>query len=112
MFFPQAQVQRLLSIGSLRRSQLSLWLQWPILTALSLCTSFAGLTIYAHYAGCDPVRAGRIAKGDQLLPLFVVDTMRGVPAQHSLVRHQLAGSRRHGRLHQATLQHHKFHFAS
>lgn len=69
----QAQVQRLLSVGSLRRSQMALWLQWPILTSLSLTTSLAGLVIYANYRGCDPLLAGRITKRDQLLPYFVMD---------------------------------------
>ncbi|XP_037081231.1 putative sodium-dependent multivitamin transporter [Pollicipes pollicipes] len=75
----QAQVQRLLTIGRLRRSQLALWLQWPILTLLSLSTSFAGLVIYAFYHGCDPFLAGKVQLPDQLLPRFVMDTMRDIP---------------------------------
>eukprot|EP00096_Caligus_rogercresseyi_P005882 TRINITY_DN21932_c0_g1_i1.p1 TRINITY_DN21932_c0_g1~~TRINITY_DN21932_c0_g1_i1.p1 ORF type:complete len:561 (-),score=41.67 TRINITY_DN21932_c0_g1_i1:255-1709(-) len=75
----QAQVQRLLTIGSLRRSQGSLWMQWPILACLSFLTSFAGLTMYAYYAGCDPIKSGRISKGDQLLALFALDTMGDYP---------------------------------
>ena len=43
----QAQVQRLLSTKNLKAAQLSLYIHWPILTALSLTTSFAGLVIYA-----------------------------------------------------------------
>ena len=61
----QAQVQRLLTLGTLRRSQLSLWVSWPILTLLSLSTSLAGLTVFAYYKDCDPVAEGRILKGDQ-----------------------------------------------
>lgn len=75
----QAQVQRLLTTGSLHRSQRALWLQWPILTLLSLSTSLAGLCLYAHYRDCDPVSQGRVDKGDQLLPLFVVDSMGNTP---------------------------------
>ena len=74
-----SQVQRLLTVGSLRKSQAALWLNWPILTALSLTTSFAGLCIYGHYAGCDPLQARRIPSADQLLPLYVVETMGHYP---------------------------------
>ena len=80
----QAQVQRLLTVGSLRKSQLALWLQWPILTFLSLSTSLAGLTVFAYYRDCDPVEEGRISKGDQILPLFVVDTMQSIPGLSGL----------------------------
>ena len=31
------------------------------------------------FKGCDPIKLGRIVKGDQLLPLFVVDTMSNKP---------------------------------
>ncbi|TRY71728.1 hypothetical protein TCAL_03416 [Tigriopus californicus] len=79
-----AQVQRLLTVGNLQRSQRSLWIQWPILTLLSLSTSFAGLVMFAFYKDCDPVSAKRIAKGDQLLPLFVVDTMSHLPGLSGL----------------------------
>eukprot|EP00095_Tigriopus_kingsejongensis_P004408 snap_masked-scaffold93_size381549-processed-gene-2.12 protein:Tk04408 transcript:snap_masked-scaffold93_size381549-processed-gene-2.12-mRNA-1 annotation:"sodium-dependent multivitamin transporter-like" len=79
-----AQVQRLLTIGDLKQSQRSLWIQWPILTLLSLSTSLAGLVIFAYYKDCDPVKSGRILKGDQLLPLFVVDTMSNVPGLSGL----------------------------
>ena len=61
----QAQVQRLLTLGTLKKSQLSLWVSWPILTLLSLSTSLAGLTVFAYYKDCDPVAEGRILKGDQ-----------------------------------------------
>ena len=75
----QAQVQRLLSIQDLKRAQQALWLQWPILTVLSISTSLAGVVIYTYYQGCDPVLAGRIKTGGQLLPLFVVETMSNHP---------------------------------
>ncbi|XP_040569191.1 putative sodium-dependent multivitamin transporter [Lepeophtheirus salmonis] len=71
----QSQVQRLLTIGSLKRSQGSLWIQWPIMASLSFLTSFAGLTMYTYYKDCDPVQSKRIPRGDQLLALFVMDTM-------------------------------------
>lgn len=50
----------------LRRAQGSLWIQWPILTLLSLSTSFAGLVLYAQYYLCDPMKSGRISNSDQV----------------------------------------------
>ncbi|KAI4466170.1 sodium-coupled monocarboxylate transporter [Holotrichia oblita] len=48
---------------------------------VSVCC-FTGLIIYATYFDCDPLTAGRIRANDQLLPLFVMETvghLRGVP---------------------------------
>nr|CAH0112700.1 unnamed protein product [Daphnia galeata] len=75
----QTQVQRLLTVNSLRKAQRSLWLNWPILTALSLTTSYAGISMYSHYANCDPLLEKHIRSPDQLLPYFVVDTMGHLP---------------------------------
>ncbi|XP_055695888.1 putative sodium-dependent multivitamin transporter [Lutzomyia longipalpis] len=71
----QTQVQRLLTVRSLKASQAALWLNWPILSLLSFSTSFSGLAIYYYYARCDPLLQGRISSRDQLMPIFVVDTM-------------------------------------
>ncbi|XP_059613300.1 putative sodium-dependent multivitamin transporter [Phlebotomus argentipes] len=71
----QTQVQRLLTVRSLRASQTALWLNWPILSLLSFSTCFCGLAIYYYYAHCDPLLQGRISSRDQLMPIFVVDTM-------------------------------------
>ena len=46
---------------------------------LSFSTSFAGLCIFHHYKDCDPIKAGVIRQGDQLLPLYIVDRMSSVP---------------------------------
>ena len=59
----------MLTVGTLRRAQASLWLNWPILTALSLTTSFAGIAIYSRYAGCDPLKQGRISSADHVFHL-------------------------------------------
>ena len=49
------QVQRLLTLPSLRSAQAALWLQVPILIVLSLSTSLAGLCIFYQYRDCDPL---------------------------------------------------------
>ncbi|XP_030378949.1 putative sodium-dependent multivitamin transporter [Scaptodrosophila lebanonensis] len=71
----QTQVQRLLSVRSLREAQVALWWCLPILCLLSISTCLSGLCIYWYYRDCDPVLGGRVSSRDQVMPLFVVDTM-------------------------------------
>ncbi|KAJ9601324.1 hypothetical protein L9F63_000546, partial [Diploptera punctata] len=80
----QTQVQRLLTLRHLKKSQRALWVSWPVLTLLSLSTSFSGLCIYAFYHKCDPKESGQISAYDQLMPLYVVDTMRHMPGLSGL----------------------------
>uniref|UniRef100_A0A6E8VIC7 Sodium-dependent multivitamin transporter n=1 Tax=Anopheles coluzzii TaxID=1518534 RepID=A0A6E8VIC7_ANOCL len=75
----QTQVQRLKTCKNLKSAQKALWLNWPILSLLSLSTSFSGLAIYYYYRSCDPLRQGRIKVRDQTMPLFVVDAMGDIP---------------------------------
>lgn len=80
----QTQVQRYLTVKDLKTAQKALWWNWPILTALSLSTSFSGLAIYSKYYNCDPVDAGYISSSDQLMPYYVVDTMGKLPGLSGL----------------------------
>ncbi|XP_055637499.1 putative sodium-dependent multivitamin transporter isoform X2 [Toxorhynchites rutilus septentrionalis] len=75
----QTQVQRLQTVKDLKSAQRALWLNWPILSLLSLSTSFSGLALYYYYSTCDPLRQGRIKVRDQMMPLFVVDAMGAMP---------------------------------
>lgn len=75
----QTQVQRLLSTRSLRSARLALWWNLPILISLSLATCFAGLCLYYYYEHCDPLLDDRITSRDQLLPMFIMDTMGHLP---------------------------------
>lgn len=80
----QTQVQRLLTVKDLKSSQRALWLNWPILSLLSLSTSLSGLAIYASYKDCDPLKEGRISSSDQLMPIFVVDNFSHLPGLSGL----------------------------
>ncbi|CAN8021542.1 unnamed protein product, partial [Ixodes persulcatus] len=68
----QAQVQRLMTVSSLRKAQVALFINWPLVSALSIVTSFTGLVMYANFRHCDPLKACRISKQDQVLPHFVM----------------------------------------
>lgn len=80
----QAQVQRLLTVKSLPKSQLALFLNWPVLTLLSLTSCFSGLVVYSKYYDCDPIKSKRISSIDQLLPLFVMDYLNHLPGAAGL----------------------------
>lgn len=69
---------------SLKKSQQALWLNWPILSFLSLSTSFSGLALYYYYQHCDPLLEGRISSRDQLMPLFIADAMTHLPGLSGL----------------------------
>lgn len=64
----QTQVQRLLTVKDLKASQKAMWLNWPILSCLSLSTSLSGLAIYYLYHSCDPLLQGRVSSRDQVSP--------------------------------------------
>ncbi|XP_045447121.1 putative sodium-dependent multivitamin transporter [Melitaea cinxia] len=73
------QVQRLLTVSTLKRSQQCLWWSWPVLSVLSIVTCMSGLSIYAVYKDCDPLTSRTISAMDQLMPYYVVDAMKIVP---------------------------------
>uniref|UniRef100_T1IVP0 Sodium-dependent multivitamin transporter n=1 Tax=Strigamia maritima TaxID=126957 RepID=T1IVP0_STRMM len=75
----QTQVQRYLTAPSLRTAQMALW--WNLVglfIAISTCT-LVGLVLYAFYEHCDPLTAKIISAPDQLLPLFVMETLSKYP---------------------------------
>ncbi|KAK4879879.1 hypothetical protein RN001_008025 [Aquatica leii] len=78
----QTMVQRYLSLPNEKDSKLSvLMFTVGVSLFISLCV-YSGLLVYATYHKCDPLSAGRIQQDDQLLPLYVMETvghLRGVP---------------------------------
>lgn len=43
------------------------------------CACLCGVTLFAVYGRCDPLKQGLIEKSDQLMPYFVMDKMQGFP---------------------------------
>nr|XP_018902470.1 PREDICTED: putative sodium-dependent multivitamin transporter isoform X1 [Bemisia tabaci]XP_018902471.1 PREDICTED: putative sodium-dependent multivitamin transporter isoform X1 [Bemisia tabaci]XP_018902472.1 PREDICTED: putative sodium-dependent multivitamin transporter isoform X1 [Bemisia tabaci] len=80
----QTQIQRYLTMQDLNTATKSLWLSLPLLMFLSFATCFCGLSIFAMYHNCDPISTKRIASKDQLMPLFVIDTMQHLPGLSGL----------------------------
>lgn len=42
-------------------------------------SAFGGLIIYTKYQTCDPLKAGKIEKLDQILPYFIMQVTERVP---------------------------------
>lgn len=78
----QTMVQRYMSLPTLKKAQWSVAIfTIGIILFISLCC-FAGLLVYNFYQNCDPVTAGLITHDDQLLPVYVMQTvgnLHGIP---------------------------------
>ncbi|XP_016841737.2 putative sodium-dependent multivitamin transporter [Nasonia vitripennis] len=75
----QVEVQRLLTVKSLKSARLALFVNLPLLITFGLTTSFCGLVLYAVYKDCDPVRTGEIASHDRIMPHFAATKMAIYP---------------------------------
>lgn len=75
----QAQVQRACALPSLKKAKIAIWLNFPGLVIIIALSCMIGLTMFAFYKDCDPVKFGLIKKADQMLPLMVLDILGNVP---------------------------------
>ncbi|CAH1117769.1 unnamed protein product [Phaedon cochleariae] len=78
----QTMVQRYLSLPTERQSKISVLIFTIGVSGFVWICCYAGILVYATYYGCDPLSMGRIQADDQILPLFVMETvghLRGVP---------------------------------
>ncbi|XP_039952815.1 sodium-coupled monocarboxylate transporter 2-like isoform X1 [Bactrocera tryoni] len=78
----QAMVQRYMSLPTLKKAQQSMAIfAISAIIFISFCC-FAGLLIFDYYRNCDPLSIGLISNSDQLLPIYVMQTvghLRGIP---------------------------------
>ncbi|XP_052071088.1 sodium-dependent multivitamin transporter-like [Mytilus californianus] len=57
----------------------ALWFCLPGLMLIILMGCLNGLVVFAYYQTCDPLSAGIVKAGDQLMPLFVMEIMGSIP---------------------------------
>ncbi|XP_028967519.1 sodium-coupled monocarboxylate transporter 2 [Galendromus occidentalis] len=75
----QTEVQRFCSVSTLKKAKMALYWNIPgVMFNISL-GCLAGLVIYANYYDCDPLKAGRIDRVDQLMPYFVMEVLGKIP---------------------------------
>ncbi|KAG8201772.1 hypothetical protein JTE90_012830 [Oedothorax gibbosus] len=78
----QTQVQRLLTLSTLKRSQLALLISIPANLVMYYTLYTCGLVIYANFAGCDPLlrtESSGIRSADQLVPYFAMRSLGAYP---------------------------------
>uniref|UniRef100_T1GVG3 Sodium-coupled monocarboxylate transporter 2 n=1 Tax=Megaselia scalaris TaxID=36166 RepID=T1GVG3_MEGSC len=75
----QTMVQRYLSLPTKKKAQGSVLIfTVGMAVFLSVCC-YTGLLVYAFYEKCDPMKAGLVTKTDQILPLYVMQTIGKYP---------------------------------
>ncbi|KAH9414402.1 hypothetical protein DERP_014423 [Dermatophagoides pteronyssinus] len=75
----QAQIQRLMTVKNLQKSQQALFISLPLTSMISLVTALTGLVMYANFYQEDPLKCGYIKKPDQLLPYYAVNRLSEYP---------------------------------
>lgn len=75
----QSQVQRYLTVATIRQARYAIWINLVGLVVLFSICCYGGMVIYAKYYLCDPLSAKYVNTPDQLFPLFVLETMGHVP---------------------------------
>ncbi|KAJ1521989.1 hypothetical protein ONE63_002312 [Megalurothrips usitatus] len=75
----QAMMQRYLSLPTDRQALTAMWIFIGGICTFFLTSGIAGLVMYAYYYDCDPIQAKRVSKPDQMLVLFVMETVGGLP---------------------------------
>lgn len=74
----QNMIQRYLALPTLKAGRIALSIFiGGVITLMCLC-SYIGILIYATYKHCDPLTTKLASARDQLLPLFVMDTLGGI----------------------------------
>ncbi|XP_033235662.1 sodium-coupled monocarboxylate transporter 2-like isoform X1 [Drosophila pseudoobscura] len=71
----QTMVQRYMSLPSLKKARMAMAIFTIGVACFLLILCYMGLIIFGKYKDCDPKISGLIEHDDQLLPLFVVQTM-------------------------------------
>lgn len=80
----QNMIQRYLALPTLKAGRRALWIFVGGVISLMMLCSYNGLLIYATYKDCDPLTTKLAQARDQLLPLFVMDTLGGYPGLSGL----------------------------
>ena len=86
-FSSQFLVHRCLCLDSLRKGQISLYLNLLGQVILFVIVSLIGLILYTYYHDCDPVLAGVVTSQDAIVPIFVLQefaTIYGVPGEFKI----------------------------
>lgn len=72
-------VQRFMAVKDIRVAKRALLTMVFGIIFIKCISAFGGLIIYTKYQACDPLKAGKIEKLDQILPYFIMQVTDRVP---------------------------------
>ncbi|GFY61785.1 putative sodium-dependent multivitamin transporter [Trichonephila inaurata madagascariensis] len=77
----QAQIQRMMSVGNLKKAQKALFISLPLILVFNLFTFWDGVVIYAFFHDCDPLKDENVKlnSADQLMPLVILKLFNNIP---------------------------------
>ncbi|KAG4074821.1 hypothetical protein HA402_014375 [Bradysia odoriphaga] len=82
--FNQSMVQRYLSLPTVRKARYAVSIYIFTISLLVAMCFYAGLIVFTLYSQCDPLTTKLISAPDQLLPLFVMDSLGKYPGMAGL----------------------------
>ena len=80
----QPQVQRYSSLPTLQIAIRAILFSIPLNVLTMVLIVFTGISIFAVYANCDPVRTGEIRLQDAVVPYFVTQQLGSIPGMLGL----------------------------
>ncbi|CAF1157410.1 unnamed protein product [Adineta ricciae] len=75
----QTQGQRYMCVKNTKTAQRAAWINYTLSVLIIVLCGIVGCLLYVKYKDCDPLKAKRISKPDQLYPLFVIETLGRFP---------------------------------
>ncbi|XP_023215230.1 putative sodium-dependent multivitamin transporter isoform X2 [Centruroides sculpturatus] len=78
----QTQVQRMMTLDSIKKSRRAIWASVPLKTIHTLFTCFCGVILYSSFGSCDPLlnkKETKLSSYDQLLPYFIMKSLGKFP---------------------------------
>ncbi|XP_031617957.1 sodium-coupled monocarboxylate transporter 1 [Contarinia nasturtii] len=74
----QASVQKCMSLRCEKKANKALTLSIIGLVLIFIVNFYTGLTLYAHYKDCSPLKSGQIGAKDELLPFYIMDVFHDI----------------------------------
>ncbi|XP_071854277.1 sodium-coupled monocarboxylate transporter 1-like [Apostichopus japonicus] len=78
-------VQRYMTCRNLKQSQLAAGIGTIGIGVVEFLAVLCGMSMYAYFAGCDPLTSGKIQSSDQLMPFIMVELFQKAPGVAGLL---------------------------
>ncbi|BFZ00829.1 hypothetical protein BsWGS_03870 [Bradybaena similaris] len=84
--FNQSTIQRLSAMATRREASVCLFLNVPLLLVYSFSLLLVGVVMFAYFSHhqCDPIKAGILTDGNQIVPFYVLHVLRDLPGMSGL----------------------------